>query len=312
MIAERTDTLDLELVADGLGFPEGPIWMLDGSIILVEIKAKRLSRISPDGRRSTIAEFRGGPNGAAVGPDGAIYVCNNGGMAFLEKDGLSMAVSAAPDHVGGSIDRVDLATGAVTTLYTEGDGRKLNSPNDIVFDRHGGFWFTDLGRGTELFHDVGALYYATPDGRSIRRVRGAMHSPNGVGLSPGGDRVYVAETFTSRVWCHDVVSPGEIRDTGDMWKPGEVLGPLPGYQLLDSMAVDAAGNVCVATLLRGGVTIFPPDGSATTFLPVPDIATTNLCFGGGDMRDVWITASSTGRLYRGRWRGPGLELAHYA
>ena len=312
MTSELTESLELEIVAEGLRFPEGPIWMRDGSIVLVEIAGKRLSRITPEGSYSVVAEFKGGPNGAAIGPDGAAYVCNNGGMAFLEQDGLCMAISAAPDHCGGSIDRVDLASGEVTTLYTGGDGRALNSPNDIVFDAYGGFWFTDLGRGTELFHDVGALYYAKPDGSMIRRVRDKLHSPNGIGLSPAGDCVYVAETFTSRIWCHDIVGPGQIADTGNMWMPGRVLGPLPGYQLLDSLAVDAAGNVCVATLLRGGVTIFPTDGGATTFLPVPDIATTNLCFGGDDMQDVWITASSTGRLYRGRWRTPGLKLAHYA
>lgn len=303
---------DLELFAEGLSFPEGPIWMLDGSIVFVEICAKRLSRVAPDGTYSVIAQFEGGPNGAAIGPDGAVYVCNNGGMAFIEVDGLNMAVATAPDHRGGSIDRVDLATGATTTLYSECDGRPLNSPNDIVFDAHGGFWFTDLGRSTEFARDVGALHYARPDGSLIRRVRGHLHSPNGIGLSPAGDCVYVAETFTSRVWCHDIVAPGEIADTGDMWMPGRVLGPLPGYQLLDSLAVEESGNVCVATLLRGGITVFPPDGAATAHVAVPDIATTNICFGGADMRDAWITASTTGRLYRTRWPRPGLRLAHYA
>jgi gluconolactonase len=86
------------------------------------------------------------------------------------------------------------------------------------------------------------------------------------------------------------------------------LGPLPGYQLLDSLAVDAAGNVCVATLISGGVTVFGLDGS-TTFYPVPDFATTNICFGGSDMRGAWITASSTGRLFKARWPQAGLALA---
>ena len=142
----------------------------------------------------------------------------------------------------------------------------------------------------------------------IRSIRRGLHSPNGVGLSPKGDEVYVAETITSRVWRHQITAPGEIAPSGNLWRRGEVLGPLPGYQLLDSLAVDAAGNVCVATLISGGITSFALNGD-TTFYPVPDFATTNICFGGADMRDAWITASSTGRLYRTRWPTPGLKLA---
>ena len=139
-----------------------------------------------------------------------------------------------------------------------------------------------------------------------------MHSPNGIGLSPGGDRLYVAETTTSRVWAHRVTAPGVVAAAASMWLPGEVLGPLPGYQPLDSLAVEAGGDICVATLINGGITVFAADGSTTTHLPTPDFATTNICFGGAGMRDAWITASSTGRLYRTRWPRPGLRLAHYA
>jgi gluconolactonase len=71
--------------------------------------------------------------------------------------------------------------------------------------------------------------------------------------------------------------------------------------------VEASGKVCVATILNGGVTVFDPDGS-TEHHPVPDLICTNICFGGSDMRDAWITASSTGKLYRTRWPRPGLRL----
>lgn len=313
MIAHLTGTLDLTLVAEGLGFPEGPIAMADGSVLLVEIRARRLSRIAADGGYSVVAQFEGGPNGAAIGPDGAVHICNNGGMAFVDlPDGAGIPIGAAEDHAGGSIQRVDLATGAITTLYTTCEGQPLNSPNDLVFDGHGGFWFTDMGRTLPTGHDAGAVYYARADGSGIRKIRGGLHSPNGIGLSPDGDRLYFAETVTGRVWCHAIVAPGEIGPSGDIWTPGDVLGPLPGYQLLDSLAVDAAGNVCVATLINGGITAFAPDGSTTTHYPVPDLATTNICFGGPDMADAWITASSTGRLYRTRWPRPGLRLAYQA
>lgn len=306
----RDLTLDLELLCDNLDFPEGPVWAADGSILLVEIRGGRLSRVSPDGTYSVVAHVGGGPNGLAIGPDGAAYICNNGGMAFVDlPGGLSAPIGPAADHRGGSIQRVDLSDGSVTTLYTHCDGQPLNSPNDLVFDRDGGLWFTDLGRTLPTSHDVGHVYYARPDGSRIERVRSGLHSPNGIGLSPDGARLYVAETVTSRIWCHDIVGPGKIAESDNIWVPGEVLGPLPGYQPLDSLAVDARGDICVGTLIRGGITIFAADGQGTTHIPVPDIATTNICFGGGDMRDAYITAATTGRLYRARWPVPGLALA---
>src|SRR6478752_3988478 len=71
--------MDLQLVAEGFEFPEGPIAMDDGSVILTEIKAQRLTRVTPDGKKTTVVETGGGPNGAAIGPDGAIWITNNGG-----------------------------------------------------------------------------------------------------------------------------------------------------------------------------------------------------------------------------------------
>lgn len=309
---QKGPELSLECICEGLGFPEGPIWMKDGSIVFVEIREQRLSRLSPNGERMTIAEIPGGPNGAAIGPDGAVYICNNGGMEFVDlPGGISIPVSAAKDHRGGSIQRVDLKSGEVTTLYDQCEQRPLNSPNDIVFDRCGGFYFTDMGRAMERIHDIGAVYYALADGSAIELVRSGLHSPNGIGLSPDGSRLHIAETVTSRVWSHTLESPGKISDAGDIWHPGDVLGPLPGYRLLDSLAVDGEGNICVATLISGGITEFAIDGGIIHY-DVPDRATTNICFGGSDMQDAWITASSTGRLYRTRWHRPGLELVYYA
>ncbi len=90
--------------------------------------------------------------------------------------------------------------------------------------------------------------------------------------------------------------------------PGRVVANLPGYQLLDSLAVEAGGRVCVATIVNGGITAIEPDGRLEHF-PLPDPICTNLCFGGEDLRDAWITASGTGRLYKARWPRPGLKLA---
>ncbi len=299
-------------IAAGLQFPEGPIAMPDGSVLLVEIKRGTLSRVTPDGRVAVVAETGGGPNGAAVGPDGAIYVCNNGGFAWHEVGGLTVPGDQPDDYTGGSIQRVDPASGRVETLYTACDGHPLRGPNDLVFDPTGGFWFTDLGKGRARDRDRGGLYWARPDGSLVREVVYPLTEPNGVGLSPDGTRLYVAETFTGRVWQWEVVGPGELASGTGSLAPGgaTLLCGLPGFQLFDSLAVEARGNVCVATLVNGGITVIAPSGEIVEHVATGDPLTTNVCFGGSDRRTAYVTCSGTGRLLAVDWPRPGLRLAY--
>ena len=109
---------ELHTITEGLRFPEGPIAMPDGSVVLVEIEAARLTRVKPDGSKETIAETGGGPNGAAIGPDGACYICNNGGFNWEETPEWLRPVGQGNDYSGGRIERVDMETGEVTVLYT--------------------------------------------------------------------------------------------------------------------------------------------------------------------------------------------------
>src|SRR5689334_11312402 len=126
-------------IASGLRFPEGPVAMPDGSIILVEIERRTLSRVTPDGKVHVIANLGGGPNGAALGPGGKIYVTNNGGLKFVERPGKLFPVLQADHYTGGSIQTVDPESGRFETLYDRCDGRRLCGPNDPVFDGAGGF-----------------------------------------------------------------------------------------------------------------------------------------------------------------------------
>jgi len=131
-------------------------------------------------------------------------------------------------------------------------------------------------------------------------------SPNGVGLSPDERKLYVADCMMGRLYEFDIPSPGVMRSQDSM-APGRVVCTLPGFQWLDSLAVEASGRICVATLWNGGITTFEPSG-ACEHTAFPDPVTTNICFGGPDMRDAWITGSSTGRLFKVRWPRPGLKL----
>ena len=304
----------VRVIADGLQFPEGPIAMSDGSIVLVEIARGTLTRVGTDGATEVVADCGGGPNGAALGPDGAVYLCNNGGFTWRQVDGMLLPGVQPDDYGGGSIQRVDLATGAVTTLYTECDGWPLAGPNDLVFDRAGGFYFTDLGKGRERDFDRGAIYYAQPDGSSIRLVAGPLVTPNGIGLSPAEDRLYYAETMTGRIRFWNLDGPGLVAAAGPQLSssagvPSILLGVVPGDGRVDSLAVDSEGNVCVATLGTGAVTAFAPDGSLRAVLPVPgDPMVTNVCFGGPDRTTAFITASAFGTLRAHDWHCPGLEL----
>ncbi|HAH11353.1 MAG TPA: gluconolaconase [Alphaproteobacteria bacterium] len=293
-------------IASGLKFPEGPIALDDGSVILVEIARGTLSRVRADGRVQVLARLGGGPNGAAMGPDGAIYVCNNGGFAWRKRKGLLAPGHVPDDYSGGRIERVDLSTGKVERLYEACDGEALRGPNDLVFDAQGGFWFTDHGKSTAAHRDWGALYYAKADGSRITRVRGPIMAPNGVGLSPDEQTVYYAETLSGRLLAADIV-PASGKTPASLG-PLRLAGSGPGLSYFDSLAVQADGAVCVATLFNAGVSVIKPGGKVR-FVSLPgDPYVTNLCFGGKALKTAFVTLSGTGRLVALEWPARGLPL----
>ncbi len=296
--------LPFEVIARGLRFPEGPIWMSDGSILLVEIEAGRLVRVGIDGEINTIADLGGGPNGAAIGPDGACYVCNNGGFKWLYSDGLIFPESTPENYSGGSIQRVDLSTGTFETIFTECNGHRLNGPNDIVFDRSGGFWFTDTGKLFPRTTSRGGIYYAQPDGSNINEIIYPSEFPNGISLSPKEDHLYFAETMNGRIWSYPLTGPGQIDETAAIGGVDNLLHSPGGIRGFDSMCVDCEGNICQATLFEGGISVVSSDGCLISFIDLPDPLVTNICFGGEALDCVYVTLSATGQLIRMPWKGP--------
>ncbi len=300
-------------LASGLMFPEGPIAMDDGSVILVEIGRKTLTRVTPDGKKHILAEMGGGPNGAAIGPDGAVYICNNGGFNFITHPaGYYLPVGQADDYSGGRIERVNLNTGKIERLLESVEGYSLRGPNDLVFDVYGGLYFTDLGKARPSEMDRGGVFYVAPGFAASNTIARPALTANGVALSPDGKTLYYAETEAARLWAFELTAPGKINK--QPWPSphgGRMVTAAPGgvYQRFDSIAVDALGNICVATLGHGGITVVSPDGKLCSHIAMPEPYVTNICFGGKGMRTAFITLSGTGKLIAvDDWPIPGLRL----
>ena len=335
-------TSEFSVVAEGLDYPEGPLYSCDtDTVFVVEIGAGLLSRIYPDGSKpkEIVATLGGGPNGAAYGPDGAIYICNDGGFYIAKlprtlpgghQDTISFAVGQPPNYQSGSIQRV-APDGTVTTLYTsftanDPTGKPqtlpLRSPDDLVFDTSGSFWFTDWGKDRWRDRDITGVYYAKPDGSSIREVIFPLKSPNGIGLAPDESRLYVAESFTRRVLYWELSGPGTIKPNPKTADGSYLLSSnLPFEACPDSLALDEEGNLYVVCFLphgldplsRGGIAVISPNGEVLEWIEIdigdPDPLPSNICFGGPDRTTAFITLDGTGKLISCKMRVPGRKPA---
>jgi gluconolactonase len=319
-------TSDFKIVAKGLQYPEGPVYQSDGSVLVVEIGGKKLTQILPDGTQHTVALLAktatdpSGPNGAAIGPDGAVYVCNDGGLEFVQVGVVSVPAYMPPGYTGGSIQRV--TDSGFSELYGNSTGNSLRSPDDLVFDRAGNFWFTDWGKTTPTTRDITGVYYAHSDGSGAKMLIPNRQAPNGIALSPDDSRLYVAETYARWIVYWELASPGTIKPNPKTLDGSYLLtAEVPGQGTLDSMAVDEEGNVYVATMLPqgprpdvpGGITVISPGGRILAFIelnvdgqaePLPS----NICFGGPDRRTAFITLAGTGRLVSCEMKIPGKKL----
>jgi len=292
------------VIATGLEFPEGPVCERDGSVYVVEIGGGRVRKIAPDGTLSVFAQPGGGPNGAARGPDGALYVTNNGGFSWSDR----LPVGPALDYETGRIERID-TDGNVQRLYTTCDDVRLSAPNDLVFDAEGNFYFTDpIHRDPAVRESFnaptkrqGSVYYAAPDGKHIRRVAAPLQHPNGIGLTPDGKTLLIAETFGASLCAFPILEPGVLGER----KP---FAALPAGHYPDGFCLDEEGYVLVCGVLGGGIVVFDPNGRLTDRIACEDRAVTNVAFGGPHHSTLYITESGLGRVVVREWSRRGLML----
>jgi gluconolactonase len=303
------EPLRFEVLAEHLGLPEGPVVADDGTLYAVDVDGGRVVRVA-GGETMVVARPGGGPNGMALVDDRTAVIANNGGFLWTEPGGVRVPLDLAtytnepPGFAGGWIERADLVTGDVTVLHTECGGRPLRGPNDLVIDETGGIWFTDTGKMRRASIDRGGLYYIPPDGSPVREAAFPLLGANGVGLSPDGRRVYVAETYTGRLLAWDLVAPGVIGPAAGAADPvhGGTCVAATSYTF-DSLAVDASGRIAVAAT-SGGIVVITPDGGQTDVYPLPGDAASNIAFANDGRRAV-ITLSRSGRLARTPWPPSG-------
>lgn len=307
------EPLEFEIIADELGFPEGPVLDRDGAALVVDIDSGNVTRVNPSGAE-VVARLDGGPNGMAPLDDHHVVVANNGGFLWSDVGGRRIPIDHAthtnepPDFSGGWMERVDLRTGEATRLVDSFEGTSLRGPNDVVVDDVGGIWFTDHGKGRLGSIDRGGLYYLPADGGALRQVAFPLLGANGIGLSPDNRTLYSAETFTGRLWAWDLDAPGVVRpSTGSIAvrHGGRCVVATPFS--FDSFAVEADGRIAIGAI-GDGIVVVTPDGTEVDVHPIPGDVTTNIAFGGDDMRRAIITLSRSGRLAEVRWPRPGLEL----
>jgi gluconolactonase len=244
-------------VDEGLAWPEGPALLEDGSVAFVETYRSQVSAWSPDGGHRVYAHTGGGPNAVALGADGCLYLCQNGGVVGPWR---------APRLKAPSIERIS-PDGAVATLVAEVDGIELQAPNDLAFGRDGRLYFTDPGRyDAELRPDPGYVFALDGDGRGQLVADLGPVYPNGIVAEASGAIVWV-ESYTRAV--------RRRHPDGSL----ELLAELDEGHVPDGLAVADNGDLYVTTVTSGGLDVVAPEGGVRDFLPVGSVPT-NCAFGG--------------------------------
>ena len=275
--------MSAEVVVDGIRFGEGPVWRPDTSdLVCTSVCDGLLWRVDVDtGTKEILADTGGGANGAALCADNGVLVTQNGGIDFT---GLPAGLLTEPlpvRHATPGIQRVSPA-GQVSYLASAG----FHAPNDLVVAQDGTVYFTDPGHYPPPDPPIGRVLALHPDG-SVSVVASDFWFCNGIGQTPDGALVVIERRGLQR-----------LEPDGRRTWIIEKIGPGGG----DGFCLDAEGRFYVGATVEHGVRVIDPDGTVVDFLAIGGKGvTTNCCFGGQDLRTLFVTDSIPGQLLA--WEG---------
>lgn len=253
---------EVEKLAGGFAFTEGPAVDAKGNVYFTDQPNDRILVWSADGKLNVFGSF-GRANGMYFDRDGRLLSCS-------DMDNEIWSIGADGSH---------------TVLVADYDGKKLNGPNDLWVTRKGGIYFTDplykrgywTRRNPEMQQPGEYVYYLAPDRKAVVKVETGLKKPNGVVGTPNGKKLYVADIGDNKTYVYDIRPDGSLANR-------KLFAPMGS----DGMTIDSKGNIY---LTGKGVTVFNAKGEKIEHIPVEAGWTANVCFGGKDMKTLFITAS---------------------
>lgn len=276
------DAPEIERIATGFLFTEGPLWHArDEYLLFSDMPGDHLRKWSARGGVTTFRKPCAQSNGLAWDREGRLVVC---------------------EHATSKLTRTE-AYGHSTVLASHYDGKELNSPNDVVVKSDGGIYFTDPTYGRAEYYgnprptqlDFRGVYRTEPDGGRLTLLAGDFGQPNGLCFSANEKRLFVNDTERQHIRAFDVKQDGTLANNR-VW--AETTGTGAGAP--DGMKMDSEGNIyCCGP---GGIHVFDPQATCLGVIGMPE-HTANFCFGESDFRTLFVTASSS--VYRLRVKVPG-------
>jgi len=270
------DDAMVEKIAGDFQFTEGPYWHADGYLVFSDIPANTIYRWAPGKEATVFLKPSGHSNGITADEQGRLLLAQHDGRIARVEDGEA------------------------TPLVTEYDGKRLNSPNDLVVRSDGSIYFTDPPYGVDEENrelDFSGVYRLHSSGE-LELLTKAFSRPNGICFSPDESKLYVNDSGETLVHVFDVAEDGSIANGRVFARPEDANA----QGSTDGMKVDTAGNVY--TTGPGGIWIYAPDGTLLDRISVPH-PPTNLAFGGPDNTTLYITARPD--VYRIQVNIPGVK-----
>ena len=280
-------------VAAGICFLEGPAVDAAGNVFFSDIQGSRILKMDSQGTVTTFREDSGRTNGNTFDAHGRLISCEG-----------------AENGPGGRrrIVRTDMKTGKIEVLTERYEGKRYNSPNDVVVDPTGRIWFTDPLYAPDrsiMEHEHEAVYRIDPDGKVTRVItQPAIGRPNGIAVTPDGKTLYVIDSnyirpdANRKIWAFDIVDGGSVAKQRPVFDFGRGRGG-------DGMRLDSKGNLWVAAGISAprtanesadvpsGVYVISPKGELLGRIPINEDVITNLAFGGPDKKTLYVTAGKT-------------------